>query len=264
MVADEKDLLVVINHFDQRHLEGLYSLVDSLCQYKSVRNIDLCVVVNKSGVAPLDLQLPGVRYFYCRENTGMNIGAWDYAWQKHPEYRYFLFLQDECTILRDSWDIAFVDRLQDLSVGLVGESFNAKWNRPWDELKNKHRNRTSEGHELFGIPASKTDVYLECMRRWNIDVGESAGHARALVWGFRGDTLKALGGFPIGTNYGECIAAEIAVSKMVESLGLQVVQLEEKPFSYIGHSEWGDNSKIDAKNKWLYPLRKILKFWRRQ
>ncbi len=35
-----------------------------------------------------------------RENTGFNIGAWDYGWRHLPPYDYYLFLQDDCFIVR--------------------------------------------------------------------------------------------------------------------------------------------------------------------
>jgi hypothetical protein len=38
-----------------------------------------------------------------RENTGFNIGAWDYGWRHLPPYDYYLFLQDDCFIVRPLW-----------------------------------------------------------------------------------------------------------------------------------------------------------------
>jgi hypothetical protein len=55
--------------------------------------------------------------------------------------------------------------------------------------------------------------------------------------------LSEIGGFPIGRNYAECIAAEIGVSKLVESRGLSVQQVDDdEPFRFIRHEEWNQDS----------------------
>jgi hypothetical protein len=110
-------------------------------------------------------------------------------------------------------------------MGLVGESFNSKWNKPWSELQKKKADSAMPDHFVDGKPAHRVSAYLDFMARHNINPGRNGGHLRALIWALRGDTLRAIDGFPIGNNYGECIAAEIAVSKKVEALGLEVVQL---------------------------------------
>jgi hypothetical protein len=58
------------------------------------------------------------------------------------------------------------------------------------------------------------------------------------VWFFPGTMLRLLGGFPVGANRGECVAAEIAVSRKIVSLGYRFDQICEPPFSFFGHSEW--------------------------
>jgi hypothetical protein len=62
-----------------------------------------------------------------------------------------------------------------------------------------------------------------------------------------GHTLRAIDGFPPGGNYGECIAAGTAVSRVVEALGLKVVQLSAKTFYCFSHAEWENMQKRPRK-----------------
>ncbi len=39
---------------------------------------------------------------------GYNIGAWHHGWSFARDYRYYLFLQDECQIEKPNWLGAFV------------------------------------------------------------------------------------------------------------------------------------------------------------
>ncbi len=256
-------LLVVINQFDQRPLDDLLNLLIALHSHEADIKFDTCVVINQSQALRKVRELPNVEFLHYRENTGMNIGAWDYGWRCHPDYDYYLFLQDECIVLEQDWARQFINRLQDRSVGLVGESFNAKWNKPWGVLQNKKCGPTMPGHFINGKPAGRVAAYLDYMVRRNIDPGPVAGHVRALIWALRGDTLRAIDGFPLGYNYGECIAAEIAVSKMVEALGLKVVQLSAEPFHCFSHAEWGKYAKKTAEaahlSGWRGTVRRFLK-----
>jgi hypothetical protein len=259
-------LLVVINHFDQRPLDDLLHLLDALHSHDDDITFDTCVVINQSLAGRKVRELPNVDFLHYRENTGMNIGAWDYGWRCHPDYDYYLFLQDECIVSAHDWARQFITRLQDRSVGLVGETFNAKWNRPWSVLQNKKVASTMPGHFIDGKPADRVAAYLDFMARHNIDPTPGAGHVRALIWALRGDTLRAIDGFPLGDNYGECIAAEIAVSKMVEALGLKVVQLSAEPFYCFSHAEWGKYAKKTAEaarlSGWKVAVRRLLKVFR--
>ena len=67
---------------------------------------------------------------------------------------------------------------------------------------------------------------------------KNATHLRSLIWSFKNETVRKIQGFPIGINKGECIASEIAVSKKIEALGLQIKQVDSAPFKYIHHTEW--------------------------
>jgi hypothetical protein len=110
-----------------------------------------------------------------------------------------------------------------------------------------------------------------------VDPGIEGKHLRSVVWFLSADTLKRIDGFLIGRNYGECIAAEIATSKKVESLGRDVVQVNEhEEFFYIRHLEYNQDCPgspyahdvkyvdyasvrrlVESKEKELWPLVKL-------
>ncbi|WP_462114334.1 hypothetical protein [Lysobacter xanthus] len=173
-----------------------------------------------------------------RPNDGMNIGAWDAAWRRWPGRSAYLFVQDECRAIADDWFARYLHILDQPGVGLVGECFNAAWDAAWDSLRNgPGRDRLPE-HRLDGRDANRVDVYLDAMRRFGIEPGPRGRHLRALTWAVSGTTMQAIGGFPSGRNYGECIAAEIAVSRAVESQGLALRQVGDAPFDVFRHREW--------------------------
>jgi hypothetical protein len=199
----------------------------------------VCLVVNRDTHGRLDLKLswPGLTIVQ-RKNSGMNIGAWEHGWRAFPSYDAYLFLQDECYAVRPGWLAAFEAKASEPGVGLVGEYFNEKWRLPWHELKTRWADREMSGHLIRREPANRVDVYLNFLMRNRLPTGANAGHMRSLVWYVKRSVLEQIGGFPMGRNYGECIAAEIGVSKQVEALGLEAVQVADEPFSYLRHSDW--------------------------
>ena len=235
-------LLVVVSYYNARPDNNLRDLLASMESSEAGVDFDVCLVVNQEpGVAtkPAFAQL---QYQHGRENAGMNIGAWDMGWRQHPDYSYYLFLQDECLIVSPGWGKAFVDGMQQAGVGLVTESINRRWDRPWKDLERKRKGGKvmREGH---GRQMGDASFYQAFMRRCGIDPGATGRHARALVWGIPGAVMRKIGGFPIGYSYAECIASEIAVSRKIEAIGYRIVQLREKPFSFIHHVEWANERK---------------------
>lgn len=231
--------LIVISFYDRRPTTHLSRLFASLDRHSAGAEYDIAIVANRTSDRPLDLPLEGrpVRV-HERENLGMNIGAWDHGWRVEPDYARYLFLQDECFAVRDGWLAAFNAKLDDPSVGLAGESLNPAWDKPWPELAKRHAGVRLPDHYIDGEPAERVDVYLDFMRRNAIDPGASGRHLRSLIWAARRDVLDRIGGFPIGANYGECIAAEIGVSRSVEGRGLALAQLSSEPFRFFRHAEY--------------------------
>lgn len=260
--------VVVVSYYDRRSVDCLEALLKSLAQYDAGRDFEVVVVVNQTretlprlSPAPFPLTVIG------RENTGMNIGAWEAGWRHMPGRPVYVFMQDECLVMRDGWLAAFAERCAEPGVGLVGESLNAAWDKPWPLLRVLHAGARMPDHLIDGNPADRVDVYLDCMRRWGIDPGATATHLRSLVWAASYETLLRIDGFPIGANYGDCIAAEIAVSRKVEAARLRVVQVRQAPFYFAVHREWNQdqpgghflNGKSPTSNaSWDLPDRKRL------
>jgi len=240
--------IVIISHYQPHGLSNLKKLLKSIRgeNFKESAKFDICVIVNSDDYFNED-DLLGISKFYnfkyfIRPNLGMNIGAWDYGWRLNASYKYALFLQDECYVVKDNWISAFID--QEIRYpGLVGESFNKKWNKDWAKIREENALVCMPNH-YPALNFNRVDIYLNCIVNNSIYPTYKGGHLRSLIWFIRLRTLINFGGFIIGKNYGECIASEIAYSLKLKNLGLNVTQVNNIPFSYIKHSEWGIDRKI--------------------
>ncbi len=232
--------LVVVSFYEPRPMAPLEGLVHALLHTPAGTDFDIAVVVNRTTSGSLALSLPigAVKAVVDRPNQGMNIGAWDHGWRQFPHYDGYLFLQDECELKSEGWLKPFVDTASAPGAGLIGESWNIGWDRPWDAMRIAVEGQHMPGHEIDGKAANRVDVYQEFMSRQGVAMGQKAGHLRSLVWFAHRPTLVAMNGFLQGANFGECIAAEIAATKSVEALGLRVEQVDAQPFRIFGHREW--------------------------
>jgi hypothetical protein len=233
--------VVVVSHYDRRSRAHVEELFSSMEENEAGAPFQVCLVVNRTSenifVPPASRFKTTVLY---RPNTGMNIGAWEHGWRAFPDADNFVFLQDECYVVRAGWLRAYLDALA-AGAGMVGEFINAGWEKSWDDLRVIHRSANLPEHDLAGAPANRVDVYLDFFARHGIEPGSGGGHLQSTVWALRRDTLEAIGGFPIGLNYGECIAAEIGTAKRVEACGRAVLQLRATPFHFIRHIEWNQD-----------------------
>ena len=235
--------LVVISYYDRRPINPLNNLLESMREFDAGIEYSICVVVNRTTNKELKLSFneKPLSILY-RKNTGMNIGAWDHAWRSKPEFDSFLFLQDECYITKNNWLAEFKTKANERSVGLVGESMNKNWDHSWLELRKLQKDVKLREHEQNGVEINRVDLYQQFLADQNIPVGATGRHLRSLIWFATKETLESIDGFPIGKNYGECIAAEIGVSKKVEAAGLQIVQVRDNSFHFIRHIEWNQAS----------------------
>lgn len=239
-LVDRPRHLVIVSYYDRRPIEPLHRLFASFGRHPAGLPFDLALVVNRTGDHPLDLPAHPHARVLTRANHGMNIGAWDHGWRELPGYDGYLFLQDECYVVRDDWLAAFAGAATH-GTGLVGESENAGWARPWDELRDTHAQANLPEHLLDGNAANRIDVYRDFMRRHGIDPGADGRHLRSLVWYMPAPVLKRIDGFPIGGNFGECIGAEIGVCRKVVAAGLSIAQVAPLPFHFIRHFEWNQD-----------------------
>jgi hypothetical protein len=235
--------LVVISYYDRRPIHNLLELIGSLHQYPAGDEFDVCVIVNRTKNEEISIPHLSSAAIHYRHNIGMNIGAWDYGWRQWPNYKCYLFLQDECYVIRERWLAGYRAVLEKPNVGMVGESLNQLWGRPWTELRKLFAGTVLPEHSLEDECANRVDFYLEFMKANGVTPGLGGKHLRSVVWLLTAEVLKKIGGFLIGRNYGECIAAEIATSKKVEALGLDCVQANAKEeFFYIRHLEYNQDS----------------------
>ncbi len=234
--------LVVISFYDRRPVDPLIHLLDSLDEHAGGLPFDRAICVNATNGNGLpDAISSRVDHVMYRENTGMNIGAWDAAWKHHRGHDAYLFLQDECFAVRDGWLLRAVDLLRQSATGMVGESFNPSWDKPWDQLRAGPGRDSLPEHLIDGEHSNRVDVYLHHIRRRGIEPGPTARHLRSLTWGVCEEVLDLIGGFPLGRNYGECIAAEIGVSRAIESHTRTLGLLGPVPFHFFRHAEWSQD-----------------------
>lgn len=234
--------LLAVSFYDRRPIEPLLDFLDSLDRHPAGAAYERMLCINATGAPPVPTVVRD-RFddVFERPNAGMNIGAWDAAWRRWPGRDAYVFVQDECYVVRDGWLPSALGAVTAHGIGMAGESLNAAWNRPWSELRTTVGENVLPEHFIDGQPANRVDVYLHHMRRYGIEPGDSGRHLRSLVWVLRGEVLERIGGFPSGANYGECIAAEIGVSRAVESLGLELRELGPLPFHVFRHREWNQD-----------------------
>jgi hypothetical protein len=180
-----------------------------------------------------------------RENTGYNLGAWDWGWKNSDGYEFYLFLQDECVIKRPNWVLGFEFRMsRDPGIGLLGESF--MYDRmTWSFI------REAVDRDFEHPASSDIDYYLSLLTRHGIDPGPTGTHMQSLIMFTSRRILDEIGGFPLfGFTKREAIASEIAISRLIESRGYRLAMVEDIPFTLIGHSEWNPRREFRIDLRW--------------
>ena len=221
--------LLVISHYSKRSKDLLNNLIKKLEKY----NIDILVSINDDSASEVVIDKSTNIYSLVRPNIGMNIGGWNDGYKYFKNYDYYIFIQDECLIIRDDFIERYIEQLSLSNIGMIGESMNKKWDKTWKQMLISKLNYPSK---INGLP--RVNYYIDCMKKWNVNIGNNAKHLRALIWGFNNQCISKILNFPIGENRDECIAAEIAVSKLVEQNNFKFTQISSTPFTYITHIEW--------------------------
>ena len=232
-------IAVVVSSWEGHSRSFLRRLVASMKCFDAGMAYDLVVSANSPDFAvPEDLA--GVfRHILRRENVGFNLGAWDHAWRRLPEYDYYLFMQDDCFVRRKNWLRRFSQRFaKEKDCGLVGEHFNSGWNRPWDELLGLC---TGE-YNVSAQKSQRAARYLHLLKQWGVPAGHTAAHLTTVVQFTSRRLLEEVDGYPIRAAYQEAIAAEIGFSRKIVAAGYCLRQLERWRHSYIGHPQWPSES----------------------
>lgn len=235
--------LVVISHYNEWPADMVVALLDQVVTVPAGMPFDVCVVVNQQRPEPLVLpeRHEHVSILY-RENTGYNIGAWDHGWRQNATFDCYLFLQEECQIVRHNWLHAHCKLAMKPTIGVVGESMH--WaGRSWKRLHFEYRGAPFvEAIDGKSVPYSVgVQAGLEVAR---LPPGRTGAHLQSLVLCIRRSVLEAIDGFQIGTTYGEAVVAEVSISKRVEAIGLRVREVGPGSFRYIVHPQWAGRRGI--------------------
>lgn len=234
--------LITISHYNKRSKSNLNNLVSSLTNHES----SLSIIINDDNSDEEKKTIFNNINALIRPNTGMNIGSWNSSYLNNKNFDFYIFLQDECVILKKDFIKKYIFELSKVNVGMTGESINFKWAKNWEKIASSNLNYIV-GYDRLNRPIYRVQYYLSLMKKWGIQYGNNGLHLRSLIWGFKREILEKISPFPIGKTKEECIAAEIAISKKVEELGLKVTQVHKNPFNYISHIEWNSNGYSKVK-----------------
>jgi hypothetical protein len=151
--------IVIISYWAGRTIKPLLCLLRQIDEIKAGYDFDLAVVCNADNALNtnfcLNLSDKEIKCFI-RENIAYNIGAWDYGWRNLSDYDNYLFLQDDCFIVRENWLKAFVDKFYaSQNLGLLGESIN--WKTTWEEVINNKFNVVRNDHSFNSNPMPRVD-----------------------------------------------------------------------------------------------------------
>ncbi len=255
----EKPNLVVISYWSGRSIRPLKKLIYQINVIDSGAIFDSLIVCNGSSEQVENFinksNLSHKFQVVKRPNFGFNIGAWDYGWKYLSNYRNFLFIQDDCIIIRENWLKAFVDKFNhDHQIGLLGERIN--WRNSWDDLAQSNSNSYHKKHTLNGQKMPRIDLYRAYLSKNSIPEGVTAEHIQSLILFTSKQVLEQIRGFPLGESYGEAIASEIAISKKVQAAGYNIAMVNpDKCFYYISHPQWLERKgKVKRLLHWLQSI----------
>ncbi|MBR8830304.1 MAG: hypothetical protein N5P05_003399 [Chroococcopsis gigantea SAG 12.99] len=232
---------IVISYWSSSPPSNLINLLGQIRSIKAGAAFDILLVCNgdSSNIKSVLIQegfssTPLLE----RPNTGYNIGAWDAGWRELTDHDNFLFLQDDCLILRKNWLKGYLDKFcSNSSIGLLGESLN--WSVTWESLEKSNYNNFHRDHTLDGVKMRRIDLYRAFLKKNAIPEGSRADHLQSLILFTERPILNKIGGFCAGNSYGEAIASEIAISKKVQAAGYITEPVKpQNCFYYISHPQW--------------------------
>jgi hypothetical protein len=240
---------VVVNTWVKSPQSYVERLCTSLKQYRPGVGYDLFLCANGLEYVPPKEIEAAFKGIFIRENTGFNLGAWDYAWRHLGNYNYFLFVQDDCLVVKDQWLVDFVSRFNYGNCGLVSECVSSLCDRPWSVLTNPRKTLMLDLLKYRQDPtislkehrlkrAKRWTLYYNTLINWRIMPGETARHATTVVQFTSRRVLQEVNGYNIGTDKSEAIAAEIGFSRKIAAHGYTVLQLRFRRHTRIKHRQW--------------------------
>ena len=234
---------VVVSTWSGALPHRLLQLCESLTRYRPGIEYDLVLCANG-----MNYVLPGpvrdrFEKLFVRENTGYNLGAWDYAWRHLPNHDHFLFLQDDCVVRKNGWLQDFIGCFSSTrNCGLVGENIDRSWDIPWSELCNP----ATKGDPRRSAEAIKqaewAAFFREKLREWKIPEGQTARHVTTVVQFTSRTILEEVDGYNFGNSKLEATAAEVAFSRKIAARGYSLVQVGCRRHSRIAHPQWPSNA----------------------
>ena len=217
------DTCVIVSFYDGRTSEELVRLLRQLQLARTGAQFETRVVVNSDRKVrpqlPADLSGIGMDV---RENTGVNIGAWDHGWRQNAGFDFYIFLQDECEIMRADWLERYKALLSDPKTGLVSESllFWKNWRRFKEEWPEAHDQCVALGVHR------------------GIALGKSPTHAQTLALGVSAACLVATDGFCVAEGKIPAVAGEVMFSRHCIDQRYAIMQSAWRPFEYFRHHQW--------------------------
>ena len=106
---------IIISYWVKRSSRSLFNLLRQIEENNPGSSFSVVVVCNGGDVKPLTLPNkfnPLNIKVQGRPNNGYNLGAWEYGWRQNPDSDYFLFLQDDCLVLREGWLLGYIEKFQ--------------------------------------------------------------------------------------------------------------------------------------------------------
>jgi hypothetical protein len=222
---------------------------------------DVVIVCNGGDVSPLSLPKKFASLqprVFNRENSGWNLGAWDFGWRKAGKYDYFLFLQDDCFLKSKNWISDFEFRMaNDPGIGLLGEEIM------WDDMTWSFvRKATDRDLGRAAWPPDELqhplDTYQRLLKERGVSLGVVGTHLPSIILFTSREILEEVGGFPlIGSSYRDAVACEIGISRAIAGKGYRIARLkgEGGSFRLIGHRQW--TSRYRSWMKVRNSLRKV-------
>lgn len=239
MSIANQDLCVIVSHYNARPTDELVRLLRQLqtqvAKFQYQFSTKIIVVVNDAESKfinlPDDLKDTEVQY---RENTGFNIGSWEFGWRNNTSFYGYLFLQDECEIANPNALLNYWLLLKKRPNSLLGESLF--FFRGWTGFLRKW-------------PLNHTSIQDFATSR-NIPLGLTASHLQTLILAATRETMIRLDGFILSNDKIEAIATEVLLSRKAVSRGINVEQSAWKPFSNFNHEQWAGIKQISNSIPW--------------